>query len=230
MANFTVELRSLVEEGEDVGLNDYPIFDEEYRDTLNSKIINHFYFNEIAHETPMIFAQRMRTKMGEIMPYYNKLYLSEQYNYSPFITTRMVTSSTTKGTNVTDNTTNSTTDNASQNTSKARSVASEFPQTRLGGNEDYATAANDTASESSSGGSSSGSVRSSTAGKADASNDSTVEGFTGDMASLLTNYRASLLNIDLLVIGELETLFMGVWNNNAEYSMGWRTMDPFSAF
>ena len=91
MPNFTVELRALVEDGEDIGLNDYPIFRADYRDILNKKITDHYWFYEIGHETHFMFARQMRTKMNEIMPYYNKLYETELIKFDPFMTMQVTT-------------------------------------------------------------------------------------------------------------------------------------------
>lgn len=55
----------------------YPIFDEAHRKVLNSKIIRHYYFQEIGFETEGRFLFELNRKMNEIMPYYNKLYQSE---------------------------------------------------------------------------------------------------------------------------------------------------------
>ena len=63
---------------------DYPIFDEAYKPELETKIINHFYTQEIGQETVGLFKQRLKTKMREIMPYYNQLYLSERLKFDPF--------------------------------------------------------------------------------------------------------------------------------------------------
>lgn len=66
-----------------LGLDDYPIFDESYRSTLNDKIIRHYYFHEIGFETAGQFAWFLRTKMHEIMPYYNQLYASQDLIADP---------------------------------------------------------------------------------------------------------------------------------------------------
>jgi len=63
---------------------DYPIFDEAYKPELETKIINHFYTQEIGQETVGLFKQRLKTKMREIMPYYNQLYMSERLKFDPF--------------------------------------------------------------------------------------------------------------------------------------------------
>ena len=59
-----------------VGLDDYPIYDEGYREELNAQIIRHYYFQEIGCETLAQFAFRMRAHMWEVMPYYNRLYVA----------------------------------------------------------------------------------------------------------------------------------------------------------
>lgn len=66
-----------------LGLNDYPIFNEDYRKELNDRIIRHYYFREIGFETLQLFAWYMRAKMFEIMPYYNQLYKSTLYEIDP---------------------------------------------------------------------------------------------------------------------------------------------------
>ena len=42
MANYTIYLQELINSNWDLGLKNYPIFDETYREKLNKKIIDHF--------------------------------------------------------------------------------------------------------------------------------------------------------------------------------------------
>lgn len=63
----------------------YEIFDENYREYLNRKIIRHYYFWESGFETFARFCYELNRKMNEIMPYYNQLYESELLNIDPFI-------------------------------------------------------------------------------------------------------------------------------------------------
>ena len=56
---------------------DYPIFDENYKPTLESKILSHYYTREIGLETVGLWKHFLKNKMREIMPYYNKLYSAE---------------------------------------------------------------------------------------------------------------------------------------------------------
>lgn len=64
-------------------LANYEIYDEDYRETLNNKIINHYRFQEIAFETPFLFAHHLKVKLDEIMPKYNLLYNSEILKLDP---------------------------------------------------------------------------------------------------------------------------------------------------
>lgn len=84
MSKYTTELRYLIENDFDIGLKNYPIFDENYRELLNQKIINHYYFREIGMETAELFKRYLNTTMSEIMPYYNQLYKSELLEFNPF--------------------------------------------------------------------------------------------------------------------------------------------------
>ena len=61
----------------------YPIFDEDYRSVLESKILLHYYTREICEETVGLWKLRLKSKMLEIMPYFNKLYESEMLEFNP---------------------------------------------------------------------------------------------------------------------------------------------------
>lgn len=54
----------------------YPIFDEEYKPALESKILKYYYTREIGSESFGLWKLRLDQKMNEIMPYYNQLYLA----------------------------------------------------------------------------------------------------------------------------------------------------------
>lgn len=63
---------------------DYPIFDVNYKSTLESKIIKHFYFREIGAESYGQWKLWLERRLCEIMPYYNQLYESELLEFNPF--------------------------------------------------------------------------------------------------------------------------------------------------
>lgn len=61
----------------------FPIFDENYRQILQAKILRHYYTQEIGEETVALWKLRLDTRLNEIMPYYNKLYESELLKFNP---------------------------------------------------------------------------------------------------------------------------------------------------
>lgn len=83
MAEFTVTVDSLQKNNFDFGLVDYEIFDETYRQPLNTKILKHYRFSEIGFETEELFRHYLNTTMEEIMPYYNQMYKSELIEFNP---------------------------------------------------------------------------------------------------------------------------------------------------
>lgn len=224
MSTFTVTLDELVQSGFDLGLtkDDYPIFDETYRDGLNQKIIDHYAMYEIGLETDGMFRFALNRRMREIMPYYNQLYKSEQITFDPLSTMKFtedgVTSSEETGS--VDSTTNATNTSNSGTDSRSRSVNSELPQVRLAGDEDYATSANDSVGDTNTTGSgeSDTTTNETSSGTGDGTMNRTMEGYQGHAAILLMQYRESLLNIDMQVIRDLGNLFMGVWDNGDEFN------------
>lgn len=82
-STYTIRLQILLESGWDIGLQDYEIFDEDYRNIINQKIINHYYFKEIGVETPAQFKFRLNEAMDLIMPYYNQKYAAGLLEYDP---------------------------------------------------------------------------------------------------------------------------------------------------
>ena len=70
---------------------DFPIFDEEYRNVICSKILRHFYTREIGFETVGLWKLKLETKLIEIMPYYNQFYKSELLKFNPLYDTDLNT-------------------------------------------------------------------------------------------------------------------------------------------
>lgn len=84
MSRYTVELRHLISQNYDLGLEEYPIFDEAYRNVLNQKILDHYRYHEIGFETPAQFKHYLNTTLNEIMGPYNVLYKLELDKMNPF--------------------------------------------------------------------------------------------------------------------------------------------------
>lgn len=80
---YTTTLKTLIDSGFDIGLNNYPIWNESHRNVLNQKIIERYYLREIGAETPMMFKFYLNRTMNEIMPYFNKLYETTILEYNP---------------------------------------------------------------------------------------------------------------------------------------------------
>lgn len=213
MSTFTIKLKDVLEyTDQDIGLDTYPIFDENYRQALNDKIIDHYWNREIGQETIGMFQLAMRRKMNEIMPYYNQLYESELIKFDPISTFKNDSTSEQDGTNQSE----SQGTNSSTSTGKSRTVASETPQTRLAGDEDYASSAQDSASESTA----DGQAGETNTGSTNTTSTAHSEGYNGSPSDLLARYRATFLNVDLMVLNELEELFMLVWDNGDSYTPG----------
>ena len=62
---------------------DFPIYDENYRLTLETKILKHYYTREISEETYGLWKLRLDATLNEIMPYYNQLYKSAILDFNP---------------------------------------------------------------------------------------------------------------------------------------------------
>lgn len=78
---------------------DFPIFDEAYRPILEKKILKHYYTREIATETVGLWKHFLDMRLNEIMPYYNKLYLSELIEFNPLYDVNITRDHTKNGTN-----------------------------------------------------------------------------------------------------------------------------------
>ena len=81
------DVDEIVEKARHKIFSNYPIFDENHRAELEKKILKHYYTREIGFETVGLFKLYLNNRMTEIMPYYNKLYESETFEFNPFINT-----------------------------------------------------------------------------------------------------------------------------------------------
>lgn len=229
-ATFTVTLGSLVANGFDVGLKAYPIFDEDYREGLNAKIVEHFWFREIGQETPALFKRFLNRRMNEIMPIYNQYYKSTLLEFDPLRNYDLWSTGDRTGKSgenrTIDETTNvkgtSTATGSSTSDSKGRTLVSATPQMQLSGHDDYATNITDTTSHVEGSSENDGRTTSDTVGKnimdlaAHSVDEYTnhVIGLNGIVTSdALQKWRATFLNIDMDVIHELEDLFMGIYTD-----------------
>lgn len=82
MAKYTIELRKLQARFYEA-MQDYPIFDESYRETLNDKIYHACKMREIGFETPELFLEQLAYWMDLHMPEYNWLYKANLVELTP---------------------------------------------------------------------------------------------------------------------------------------------------
>ncbi len=210
MAHYTTTIKTLLKHNFDLGLKDYPIFDENYRNTLNKKILDHYLESEIGFETPALFRHYLNSTMNEIMPYYNTLY-TKQVALLDKLETNVNVREEYNGTSTSNNTANSTSSSTGQSNSK--NLYQDTPQGSLDttdlDNQSYAT--NVTFDKNNT--STNITDNSSNSGRGTNDYIKTIIGNNGGRYSidLLNDIKNNLLNIDMLIINDLNTLFMQIF-------------------
>lgn len=85
-----IPVRERIEKGREKLFDfDYPIFDPDYRNVLETHFIRNFYMREIGFETEGLFKFQLETWLMINMPFYNKLFESELIKYDPLINSEM---------------------------------------------------------------------------------------------------------------------------------------------
>lgn len=82
MATYTIELRTLIENGVEIFDFNYPFYDESKRHDFEQDFIRHFYFREIGQETIDKFKYYLEDKFKTVFPYYNKLLEASEVEYN----------------------------------------------------------------------------------------------------------------------------------------------------
>lgn len=204
MAKYTITIKSLIDNNFDFKMDSYPIFDENYREILNQKILYHYYENEIGFETASLFRFYLNNKLNEIMPYYNELYKVQKKIIDDNlllnnvnITERLIGSNTTE------------TQSNSNSNSNSKNLFQDTPQGEISNteinNQKWATnltlnsnSINDLSNASGSG-----------------TNEylKTIIGNNGGKFNIdiLNDIKNNILNIDLMIINELYDLFMQIF-------------------
>ena len=242
MSKYTTELRFICESkaglSDSVGFNqiddvisnswnkifdNFPIFDESYRSVLCSKILKHYYTREISAETVGLWQLWLNTRMGEIMPYYNKLYESALLEFDPFKDTNYsrnhggtFTGDTRRNGRSEIDVDNSVTSNG---TSNSKNLFSDTPQGAITNieNESYltnATLIKDTDTNTTNTDGNSTTQNTETTGVTNT--DNWIETIVGKQSTvsyskLLQEFRDTFLNIDVMIINDLSDLFMNLW-------------------
>lgn len=182
---------------------DYPIFDEAYKSVLETKIIRHYYTREIGSETVGRWKLFLQAEMNEIMPYYNKLYESELIEFNPMHDVDLTIDHTKGNEGTSENV-----GNTKYNDDRWR-YYHDTPQDGVEGIKSlrYLTEAE----------------RNTTDSETDATNNAEftttedylehIKGKRNGMSfsKMLNEYRDTFLNIDMMIINDLNELFMQLW-------------------
>lgn len=204
MAKYTITIKSLIDNNFDFKMDSYPIFDENYRDTLNQNILYHYYENEIGFETASLFRFYLNQKLNEIMPYYNELYkVQKKLIDENLLLNNVNLTEKLIGSNRTE--TNST----SQSSNNGKSLFQDTPQGQISktdiDNQTWATNLtlnkNEIADQSNATGSGTNEYI------------KTIIGNNGGKFNIdvLNDIKNNLMNIDLMIINELNDLFMQIF-------------------
>lgn len=210
---------------------DFPIYDENYKIPLAKKIVEHYYTREIGAESYGLWRLQLRAKMREIMPYYNQLYASALLTFDPFKDVDVTTThklQRSENESRADTRTSSGTSKGSGKTSGTESIRTEqdysdTPQGDSTGALDkkYLTSVTVDNSNSTTSGTqeTSGETSGNEQGEGTrvaSSTDEYIEQIAGkhggqSYSALLTEFRETLLNIDMMIIDELSDLFINIW-------------------
>lgn len=210
MSKYTTTIKNLIDNNFDFKMNNYPIFDENYRDTLNKNILYHYYESEIGFETASLFRFYLNQTLNEIMPYYNELYKIQKEVLKNAINNVNLTETFTRDTTTQTNS-NSTSNNNGENNSK--NVFLDTPQGDLykGDIDDTNYATNVTWNKNNT--INNITDNSISNGTGNENYIKTIVGNNGNKYNieLLQQVKENLMNIDLMIINDLSTLFMGLF-------------------
>ena len=205
MAKYTITIKSLIDNNFDFKMESYPIFDENYRNTLNNNILYHYYENEIGFETASLFRFYLNQKLNEIMPYYNELYkVQKKLIDDNLLLNNVNITEQLQGSNTTQ------TSSTSQSINKGKNLFQDTPQGNISQqdiNAENVYATNITLNDNS--------INDNSNANGSGTNEyiKTVIGNNGGKFNIdiLNDVKNNLMNIDLMIINELYDLFMQIF-------------------
>lgn len=207
--------------GLDLGLRDYPIFDEDYRETLNQRIYDHFAYRRIAADTPQLFVFYLNRRMRENMPSYNAIYRAIlKSDFDPFDTTVTDSGGHTKGKtdSTSDTTQHSSGTTTGESSSTSTSILSDTPASFMNDPTEprYMSQLTQTKGTGSNTGTSDNNATDNNTSASNSLSDyvNHLKGRTGyfgdDVANMLVN---GFMNTDRMVCDMLEPCFMQIWTD-----------------
>lgn len=212
MAKYTITIKTLIDNNFDFKMTSYPIFDEEYRETLNNNILFHYYENEIGFETAPLFRFYLNQKLNEIMPYYNELYNAQKLLLNQGNLFKNVDLEETFN-RVNDTTTNTTSNSTNSGISNNKNLYQDTPQGKITlndiDNQEWATNVTFDKNETNN------TINDNTNGTAN-NTENYIKKIIGNNGNkynieILKEIKNNLMNIDLMIINELNDLFMQIF-------------------
>ena len=199
---YTVTLNQMIENNVTIFDFDYPIFREEYRETFEQHFIDYFLDEEIAHETVAQFKLRLKSKLNLIMPYYNKIFMTQEMEQR-ILDNYDVTETYNR---------NVVSDSVNSVTSTTKNLYKDAPKTKID-IEKFDTVTNLSKDESNS------IIEGSTVNSSDgfsSNNEKWERRMTGNIgvqtdSDAIVKYWSSLRKVEQEIFEELECLFMGVY-------------------
>ena len=201
----------------------FPIFDEAYRNVLQTKILRHYYTKEIGAETVGLWKHWLNTRLNEIMPYYNQLYKSTLLEFNPLYNVDYSTSRSVKTDgekrDIGETGGRSDIDDTRTANTTAKNYYSDTPQGGVTGLDTLKYLSNATLDDNETTNRNTGYIINTGTNKLDTVTKNTedyleqVKGKTSgsSYAKMLQEYRDTFMNIDMLIIDELSDLFMNLW-------------------
>ena len=175
---------------------EFPLFDENHREELCTKILKHYYMREIGMETYEAWVLKLDERMNLIMPRYNEEYKTLSLDYDILqdvnVTTTIENSSKSSGSG------------SVERSNEDNTLMSDTPQMNYA-KQDYATELTENK----------GSSTETTKSNEDSSGnqESVTKGINGHTnMSMINEYRQNIINVDEKIINALSDLFMTIYD------------------
>ena len=213
MSKYTITIKNLIDNNFDFQMTSYPIFDENYRNTLNHNILYHYYEEEIGQETASLFRLFLNQRLNEIMPKYNELYKAQKNLVdnnlllnNTNLEERLAGSNTTQTSSASQSTNNGSSNNKNlfQDTPQGNISSQDINAQNV-----YATNISLDSSQTAN------TINDVTNASGNGTNSyvKTIIGNNGGKYNIdiLNDITNNFMNIDLMIINELSDLFMGIY-------------------
>lgn len=215
-AKYTLQLQTIYND-EHFNLFDFPynLYDNTLKPYFEENFFQHFMFYEIGFDNIFIFKQHLSSTLNDIYPYYKQLYETEiRCKNIDFMLNKDL-----KETYIREITGNVVGNNSSSSTSNDNStinnldILNDTPQNSVNDIDRYMTTANKSNTETNNNMNSNANSSSETESKNVEKYELLSQGNIGvtSSAELLEKWRNVLINIEMMIFKELETLFLMVY-------------------